>query len=435
MADALDALDEEESKRLLAEIEQAMRSRMHTIRLTDRLQKFYFLATRRQRSRIARAWFLAVVAINLLTIGIDAILHPPVLGLSLAMRAGFIPLVYGILIGVWLRPRRAWIEGATLPLAVAAMMVVAGVISRRAGFPGNDYLLAGLFGISTGVVVIPVGVAWTILGAAVAIGSFTLHGALGPAPCIRTLMFSLYCAAVVGALVPARAGLNAVIQHAFLLRLKSSIQSRALAAANARLAVQASTDTLTGLANRRGFDEAANRLLRADAGLPSRRLGIVIADIDFFKRLNDTAGHPAGDRCLEAVAGAIRACIPKGGLAARYGGEEFICLLVDPTPGTLQRLAEGLRAGVEALGWANPGLGPGATVTVSVGIALAARDGGTAGLADLIAAADSALYRAKADGRNRVVAAWEGGARGAADRGAARLPAAVPAAVPATRAS
>ena len=173
-----------------------------------------------------------------------------------------------------------------------------------------------------------------------------------------------------------------------------------LASANEKLTSLSYLDGLTGLANRRHFDETLQReWSRAARG--GGDLSVVMVDVDHFKKLNDLLGHPEGDRCLREVAqvlssGAARA----GDLAARFGGEEFVLLLPQTAAEGAAHLAEELRRRVEALALANPG-SPFGVVTASFGVtSCVPRDGGRP--EELLAAADEALYDAKASGRNRV---------------------------------
>jgi diguanylate cyclase (GGDEF)-like protein len=161
-------------------------------------------------------------------------------------------------------------------------------------------------------------------------------------------------------------------------------------------------DGLTGLANRRHFDEFYQqewkRALREETPL-----SLILCDIDFFKNYNDTYGHQAGDDCLRAVAGVLQSCLRRpGDLAARYGGEEFIVVL----PGTLREgalaVAESLRGAVEALAIPHSASAAAPVVTICLGVSFTVPAPGDS-LAALLAAADRALYRAKEEGRNRVV--------------------------------
>ncbi|MBF0624516.1 MAG: diguanylate cyclase [Magnetococcales bacterium] len=162
-------------------------------------------------------------------------------------------------------------------------------------------------------------------------------------------------------------------------------------------------DGLTRIANRRYLDDFLvkewGRAVRHDSPL-----GMLLIDVDFFKKYNDSHGHPAGDECLRRVAATIAATLKRpGDLAARYGGEEFAVVLAgDVTMEGVFTVAEGVRANVEALGIPHQDSSVADHVTVSVGLAVVRphRDGKSDWL---VTQADQALYRAKAQGRNRVV--------------------------------
>jgi diguanylate cyclase (GGDEF)-like protein len=172
-----------------------------------------------------------------------------------------------------------------------------------------------------------------------------------------------------------------------------------------RLELLATTDGLTGIANRRRFGEFLqqewNRALRS-----ATPIALVMVDVDFFKRFNDSYGHLTGDDCLRRVASVLHAAARRpGDLAARYGGEEFAVVL-GGTPGdSALIIADTLRRGIEELHITHESSEVSRYVTASVGVAmLTPYDGGTPEL--LIFAADEALYRAKSEGRNRTIAAW-----------------------------
>jgi len=157
------------------------------------------------------------------------------------------------------------------------------------------------------------------------------------------------------------------------------------------------TDGLTGLYNRRYFQEALEReLSRADRG--GGHLALLLLDIDHFKLLNDTYGHAMGDAVLKKMATVLHETLRKGDVLARFGGEEFVVLLPQSTYEGAQEFAQRVW---KAVGSAriHPG-GRGHRVTVSVGWALLPDDADNAGA--LIEAADRALYHAKESGRDRV---------------------------------
>jgi diguanylate cyclase len=161
---------------------------------------------------------------------------------------------------------------------------------------------------------------------------------------------------------------------------------------------RATTDALTGLPNRRYFDEFCALLARRRRSEDA--VGVLMVDIDRFKILNDTYGHAVGDEVLRAVAGAVAAAVREDDVPARYGGEEFAVLLRNPSLDVALEVGERVRDAVAALDLTGHGV-PGTTVSVGVAIA----DLPDQPITDIIASADRALYEAKRGGRDRVVAA------------------------------
>jgi diguanylate cyclase (GGDEF)-like protein len=185
---------------------------------------------------------------------------------------------------------------------------------------------------------------------------------------------------------------------------RESAEKRVLAA-NAELAALAVTDALTGLLNRRRFDESLNREWRR--ALRTRKpLSILMIDADSFKAFNDTYGHQAGDGALKSIAAVLRDNGREGtDVACRVGGEEFALLMPEADKAGAVALAERIRGAVAAQ--SIPHLGSASEiVTVSIGVATLVPDQAT-GEADFLAAADAALYEAKAAGRNQVKTAFE----------------------------
>ena len=154
-------------------------------------------------------------------------------------------------------------------------------------------------------------------------------------------------------------------------------------------------DVLTGLLNRRGFDERLRRLLKRDAPL------LAVLDVDHFKRINDTHGHAVGDTVLSAVGARLHDTLRPLDLAVRLGGEEFAVIWLNPEAGGELRLGERLREAIASQPFQTTA-GP-LTVTVSVGVAQAL--GPEEAPEALFSRADAALYEAKRGGRDRVVQA------------------------------
>lgn len=162
-------------------------------------------------------------------------------------------------------------------------------------------------------------------------------------------------------------------------------------------------DGLTGVANRRRFDEALLSEWRQcrRAGTP---LALLMIDIDHFKRYNDHYGHPTGDACLQQVAAVLKAAMQRAcDLVARYGGEEFVCLLPGCDQAPALAKAQALQAALAAQGIAHEASPTAAWVTLSIGVAVAQPQAGGSPAA-LVAAADAALYSAKHRGRNCISA-------------------------------
>ncbi|PIX61005.1 MAG: hypothetical protein COZ47_04280 [Lysobacterales bacterium CG_4_10_14_3_um_filter_64_11] len=170
----------------------------------------------------------------------------------------------------------------------------------------------------------------------------------------------------------------------------------------------AATDPLTGLFNRRPFEQMSEKLL-ADAARKRRPLALLIIDVDHFKHFNDSYGHALGDAVLQRLAEVLQGQLRGADLIGRMGGEEFAALLPDTGPAQAQQVAERLRAAVDALEVRSVGV----VVRIQVSIGLAMLDGNATQddepsmlLAGLMREADLAMYAAKRAGRNRVEVAW-----------------------------
>lgn len=194
---------------------------------------------------------------------------------------------------------------------------------------------------------------------------------------------------------------NQVAGAIHLAKMKRDLEeaNEHLAGAIETLHRLSNTDALTGMANRRHFDDALTLEWRR-AVRTATPLSLVMMDIDFFKPFNDTHGHQAGDELLRRVAETLQARLHRAGdLVSRYGGEEFAILLVGVDLEHAREIAERARADVEALG----------AVTISGGVATIVPARGLSP-DQLVSAADAALYEAKRTGRNRVVTSSSCGA-------------------------
>ncbi len=172
-----------------------------------------------------------------------------------------------------------------------------------------------------------------------------------------------------------------------------------------RLSALAHTDGLTGLANRRAFDEVLAREWQK-AAQSGAQLSLILLDVDRFKRFNDRYGHQVGDDCLRSIAHAVQSAVRSQiDTAARYGGEEIAAILPSIDSSDALIVAERLRQSIMDLRIPHAGNEEcGSVVTASIGLATAlARNGGTIRMPEgLLMSADHALYKAKHEGRNRV---------------------------------
>jgi len=180
-----------------------------------------------------------------------------------------------------------------------------------------------------------------------------------------------------------------------LLRRELESKQKELLEVNEQLEKLATTDGLTGLKNRRSFQEdlASNISLFASNSQP---LSLLLLDIDHFKKINDTYGHLTGDRVLQGLGLILKEELREEDVAARYGGEEFALILPNTDQSVAQYIAESIRLRVESAGWTDQ------TVTISIGVATIVK-GDT--ISTLQSRADQALYASKNGGRNQVTLA------------------------------
>ena len=190
---------------------------------------------------------------------------------------------------------------------------------------------------------------------------------------------------------------NALTQNAFQVGalLEMVLLSIALADRVRDLQRQSLTDALTGLGNRRSFDDQLAHALQR-AGRRHVSIALAVVDIDHFKKFNDRFGHARGDDVLRLVARHLKAQLPAGSSVSRYGGEEFAVILPRMDGAEAVGVAEHLRSSLRAQRFADQ------AITISIGVACTGEAGSTTA-AKLFEAADSALYEAKSAGRNRVV--------------------------------
>jgi len=232
---------------------------------------------------------------------------------------------------------------------------------------------------------------------------FVIGGKLGVS---LGMALSLYTIIVIRAVVPVNRSMIDSIRLNF--ELEAEIDERKKA--EQRLIEISKLDGLTGLANRNHFDTVLEEEFRR-AKRAEYPISLILMDLDYFKAYNDTYGHPAGDTCLQRVSATIgRAAKRPGDVAARYGGEELALVLPGANADNAAAVAESIRADIEGLGIPHGAsdVAEVAVVTTSSGVATIVPDR-SAEPAMLVQLADEALYRAKREGRNRVVRSCDGG--------------------------
>jgi diguanylate cyclase (GGDEF)-like protein len=282
-----------------------------------------------------------------------------------------------------------------------------GLWSAGMGFP---LWIAFVFGVSTSINLaafegakgVVKALAVQVLGMAVAASFTGLHFA--PETSLAVALLSIFCVSAYLVMFGLSAHRRTLMLHQVREQLRQNekaLQSQLseIQLLQAQLKEEVDRDHLTGLYNRRylaaTIDRELARCLRDGAPL-----SVMMIDLDHFKLINDTHGHPFGDRVLVAVAATLNESLRAGDIACRYGGEEFLLLLPNMAQDTARARADEIRQKVAALSLKVDGaVFP---VRISVGVAEAPRDATDAAM--LVKLADAALYRAKTSGRNRVEA-------------------------------
>jgi diguanylate cyclase (GGDEF)-like protein len=195
---------------------------------------------------------------------------------------------------------------------------------------------------------------------------------------------------------------NQISAANILLEDKVRDRTVELEEANSKLAALSITDSLTGLANRRRFDEVIHTEWQR-ARRQNIPLAVAMIDVDQFKAYNDYFGHQAGDECLRRIAVVLRNCVQRSGdLLARYGGEEFVVVLPGIGSSEAGGVAENIRKAIQAEALEHTSISESGVVTVSIGVA-AKKPSSDDKTGELLREADAALYTAKRAGRNIVI--------------------------------
>jgi diguanylate cyclase (GGDEF)-like protein len=376
-------------------------------RLPRVLEAQFQRETDAERNRQIRWWHGIGVVVNSINFLLALWSVPELWQLSILMYFGFampILLVSRYLLATPL-PRPQEMAASFLPpLATQLTLLTVFALSPAFEFPHSMSLLAmGVIWIGTPIPLrIPetaLLVALTLLlGGAINVVGIVLHDAPFAYPQFVVGSLVVIAGSLVNRLESERRN-----RQTFLSGLLLRRRAEELERANAQLEIRSNTDALTGLRNRRFFEERLPALWEQSA-LTAAPLAALMIDIDHFKQVNDTLGHQEGDRCLAAVAREIeRSTRHEQDFVARYGGEEFIVLMAAANEAEARASAERIRSRVSELPILGFGPARKQSVTVSIGVAVMRPALSDATASALIAAADAALLSAKRTGRNRVV--------------------------------
>ena len=330
----------------------------------------------------------------------DALVLPELGWTSILVRAGATALVAPVVLLLFKRRRSARVLDLLLPLAtLPATFIWFELLSLSAEPRVGTYLYAALIFIVLANLSVQVRF-WPALVISLLISAVTLHGVhrLNAGDPQAMLVFVLVYLPVFLFSIFTSWSTTLDRRRTFLRSLLDEMTHAELREANQRLQAMANTDVLTGVGNRRWFEEQGRREIER-AWRQQESLCLLIFDVDHFKRINDTYGHDVGDQVLRTLSSQMQGGLRGVDLLARLGGEEFIVML--PSTGLVEarQVAERMRAHLEACEM-DLGSGQSERVTVSVGVCElgpAARD-----LDGLLKGADQALYRAKRAGRNQV---------------------------------
>ncbi len=389
----------------LEDVNRAMTARRWNLTFPEPVESHFAAEMDTRRARAVRRILPRTLLIyNAFLVG-DYLLTPDAMAVSLIVH--FAMVTPWIIAAIVMLPRmtsRLWRDllVASLPLSIIAGVLAVFSASRSPLAEHYQYFV--IVALLYGNAVLRPSITLALVISAVTV---VAHGvALAVHPVIPTVVaVSASACLVVASYVSlsTNAAMERDLRRLYLRRLSESLVASDLEQAAADLHRITLVDPLTGLANRRGIDARAAAFTGGADGGP---FAVLMIDVDRFKPFNDHYGHPEGDKCLAAVARAIRDSV-RGGVdvAGRYGGEEFLVLLPGATLADAVLAAERIRRAVEALALPHAAAETG-MVTVSIG--LAAADGLSPDMfSPLVAAADAALYVAKQAGRNRVHAAGD----------------------------
>lgn len=376
----------------LVVIETELKRPFHRLRFTHRLELAFEAEAQPERNRLLRGYLIVRGVLMLLLFWSHVQLAP-------SMQLWLVWLIIGpallTMSGVAFLRRQCpvWLQGVAVVLPSIVDTVSGALVGLSTPEPETDRVLMGVgFLIFVVATIVPLRFRHAAICCAGSVVGYdtVLLGGFGPPPSDQSMpVLTVTILASIGLVLAFRQ--ERAARKAYLLQTQGLLLITQLS----RLS---NTDPLTGLWNRRYFEESIARVWESTGG--RERFALVMIDIDRFKLINDLLGHVEGDLCLKAVAQCLRSELRDDEELARYGGEEFAVLLRNIEYGMAKAAAERLRRAVEEAAIPHP---TGSVVTVSVGLAHSGWTGSSSAL-ELVQAADSALYQAKRAGRNRTIA-------------------------------
>jgi diguanylate cyclase (GGDEF)-like protein len=388
----------------IGEIETALASRAYVLRFVPWLEAKYEQSRAVARDRSIARYLVVYLAAKLLFLWCNLQVGSTVFRISMTLRLGIVLPLTLLAVFLILRPFPAWVKGlaAFAPLTAETALVM--LLGRLSGSAVSDrYVFAAGVGIFAQTLLMPVPFRYSLRGLAVNLALFCSMCLVAWPGHLGRPISGDYLVFVVGFSLPAlyeRHSRERSQRRDFLFNELNRLHVQDILNMNARLDRLSNLDSLTGIFNRRYLDAALNRLCKI-AFNNGRWIGVLMIDIDYFKNINDTAGHQRGDFCLEEVARVLQNSVRAGvDTVARYGGEEFCAILPDADQQQAIDIAERIRKSIEDAGL--PGVN-GAALTVSIGVAtICCQAGSWFNSEDLVASADRALFTAKRAGRNNV---------------------------------
>jgi len=385
---------------LSAKVDALLAMRLRDLRLPPDIMALYRERTRKSTIYMMFNWCLALSALVTATAIFD-VQPPGYMLLNIKCRAAIATMFLATAYGIRLRLFRNR-EYYPVIASCLMMLVIGGWFGVFVHDPAvvNGRLNMGIVAISTGVFFLRFDNRYLIsLAASSLIVTAVFIAGWGEDPVNSKIQLIVFYTVTMCGTLFARKIQDTHLHQSFLLNTREEIRAKAALDRGEQLSQIAYVDKLTDVPNRRYFDEICESM--GDSTINLFPLAVCMVDIDKFKLLNDSLGHLQGDRCLNVVAAALRNSLRGGSdILARYGGEEFIILLPHTSLADALEVIERMREAVFNLGHPNPG-SPLRVVTASFGVAVSAAP--PLSIEALIARADSALYRAKAKGRNCVV--------------------------------